>query len=201
MQSKTHTKCAQLSLKDGNNSGPNFTVEKRNRGWVRKRFSGRLARASEARLLRHHHASVCNSAVQNHCGKVRASTALRLDPPRSGRHRPIQQKAHKAQKMEINSHDSDLTIVSRALRAKRNEFNETPELIPCRRAGRDSANFASFRGQFHAATFSNQGAAIGDEELKQRQERERANQGGNHRVGATTLAVAIRASAGTLMNV
>src|SRR5215471_18640494 len=103
--------------------------------------------------------------------------------------------------MEICGDNSDLTVVPTALRAKRDQLNEPPELVSRRRAGCDAANFTSLRGQLHATGFGNQGAAIRDEELEQRQEGDPENQCGNHRVGATTLAVAIRASSGTLTNV
>jgi len=152
-------------------------------------------------LLRHHHSVVGDAPVQNHCGGMGAAAAFRLNPWPGGRNRPAQQDMRQANQAEIQGDRPNFKAVPAGIGTKSDQLPDTPELFPRDCPGREAANFAGLVGQFMAPRCSDQRTGIGDEELQQREQGDAEDNDRDHRVGASTLAVASRASFGTFKKV
>src|SRR6267143_7279539 len=154
-----------------------------------------------AHLSCHHDSVVRDAPVQHYRRQVGAATALGFDPSSYRGLDPSEQDANQPQEPKVKGNGTNLTRVATRFRADRDQLQEPAELIAANDTASDARNLPSLLRKFVGPRFRNERMTVRDEELQHRQDRDSENQDGDHRFEASTLAVDIRVSSRTFVNV
>lgn len=138
-------------------------------------------------LLSHQPTAGGDAAIQSNSGEISASGAFTVRPLTDGWDQTVRGGPNKIQELKIRGNGRNRPVVAARFRAEPRQLDQTNEFFAADAAATNSCHLANLRGKRHCAIRSDQRPRIRNKKLQQRQQRDREDDGRNHRDPAIAL--------------